>query len=259
MASKDSKHPNAKSAIAGLSPLQLGLIVAALIVVIGLAYVVLAQAPAGKPTPTPSATAIVPFGNATPTVAASGNFSLPKSAVLTGNASCSNGSKMQVLLFTDPYCPACIASDPQVNSFYQKYQNKADVRYRFVSTHSRTISPVYGIDTVYRAFDYFVCAQEQGKIQEFKKCFYGNLTLQNGDYIPETKEQLQGCAKAVELEQTSLDACLLGARTKVDAAIVQAASFGGGTFFTPMAVVDCQVRVNSALVQQTYCAVSNAC
>ncbi len=56
-----------------------------------------------------------------------------------------------------------------------------------------------------------------------------------------------------------MDTCILSARAIVDADIVQAAAFGGGTFFTPMAVVDCQVRVNSALVEQTYCAVSKAC
>ena len=202
MASKDSKHQthsntkahpvSASAKSGGLSPLQMGLIVAALIVVVGVAYVFMSQTQDGKPTPTPSAT-VGPSG--TPTIG-SGNFTLPKSAELTGNASCSNGSKMHVLLFTDPYCPACVANDPKINSFYQKYQNQADIQYRLASTHSRSLSPTYGIDTVYRAFDYFVCAQKQGKIQEFKKCFYGNLTLQNGDYIPETKEQLQGCSKS---------------------------------------------------------------
>ncbi len=264
MASKESKHQNhashsgANNVRSGLSPMQLGLVVAALIVLIGLAYVVMTQAPAGKPNVLPSAMASLQTGNATPTPS-SGNFTLPKSAELTGNASCSTGGKTQVLLFTDPYCPACVASDPQVNAFYQKYQGTADIQYRIVSTHSRSLSPIYGIDTVYQAHDYFICAQEQGKILEFKKCFYGNLTLQNGDYIPENKTHLQGCAQSVGLNQATLDTCLPGARAKVDAAIVQAAAFGGGQFFTPMAVVDCQVRVNSALVQQTYCAISKAC
>ncbi|MDP2717979.1 MAG: hypothetical protein Q8P02_04515, partial [Candidatus Micrarchaeota archaeon] len=90
-------------------------------------------------------------------------------------------------------------------------------------------------------------------------CFYKQLKVKDGEYILEMPSELQACAQEVGMNLGELDACLLGARATVDASLAQAAEFGGGTFFTPMAVVACQYRVNSALVQQTYCAASGAC
>ncbi len=248
--SKHAKnHPAAKGQ-GGLPPLHIGLIVAALILVVGIVYVFSTQASGGQATPSPTTPINTP---------PAGNVTLPKSAELTGKASCSNGSRMQVLLFTDPYCPACAANEPIVSKFHRDYQAKADIQYRFVRTHSRTLSPVYGIDEVYQAHDYHVCAQEQGKVDEFTKCFYNQLVISNADYIPQNKTMLDSCATSVGLDRIQLDACLPGARAKVDAAIEEATAFGGGTYFTPMAVVDCRYRVNSVLVQDTLCALSDAC
>ncbi len=253
MASK-SKHSNdgkAQKGHAGLPPLHLGIALFAVILLVGIAYVFITQA-SGPVTPNPTATITV-----TPKPGV--NYPLPKAAELTGKASCSNGSRMNVLLFTDPYCPACAANEPVVSKFYRGYKDKADVQFRFVSTHSRSLSPAYGIDEVYQAHDYHVCAQEQDKVDEFTKCFYGQLVIRDGNYIPQNKTMLDACATHVGLDKNRLDACLPDARAKVDAAIIQAAELGGGTYYTPMAVVDCRYRVNSALVQDTYCALSGAC
>lgn len=255
----DSKHPKKHTAhekpharAGGLTPLAIGLIVALVLVAAGVAYVVATQ-PAGT-----SASAVAPHPSKAP-APSNGSFQLPKQVELTGNSSCPVNDKVPVLLFTDPYCPACAQTEPQVSAFYDQYKDRADIQYRIVATHSRSLAQAYGKDEVYIAHDYFVCANEQAKLPAFKKCFYQNLTYQSGEYIPETKAQLQACANAVPLNQTQLDACLLVARAKIDAANVEAASFGGGSFFTPMAVVDCQYRVNSVLAEQTYCAVSKAC
>ncbi|MBI2446153.1 thioredoxin domain-containing protein [Candidatus Micrarchaeota archaeon] len=253
----ESKHSkkSADSSPSGLPPLHIGIGIVALLLIVGVAYVFMTQAPAVKPTPTPIPSASVPAITPGP----DGNFSLPKQAELTGQASCANGSVVPVLLFTDPYCPACVQTEPQVNAFYDEYAQKTDVQYRFVSTHSRSLSPRYGIDVVYQAHDYMVCAQEQHKIQEFKKCFYQTLPFRDGDFIPLNVTQLDACAVESGVDKPRLDACLPGARAKVDASIAEAARFGGGSFFTPMAVVGCQYRVNSVLAEKTYCALSQTC
>jgi len=235
-----------------MSPLQVGLLLVAVILLVGIVYVFTTQAQGGQAPPNPSAQA---FGTPKPGV----NYTLPKAVELTGKASCSNGSQMQVLLFTDPYCPACAANEPIISKFYRQYKDQANVQFRFVSTHSRSLSPAYGINEVYQAHDYHVCAQEQDKVEQFTKCFYGQLVIQDGNYIPQNKTQLEACGTQVGLDKAALDACLPGARAKVDAAIVEAAELGGGTYYTPMAVVDCRYRVNAALAQATYCALSGAC
>lgn len=255
MASESKHSETTAKDQSGLPPLHIGVGIVALLLVIGIAYVFMTQAPTAKPTLTPVPSVWVPA--ATP--GANGNFSLPAQAELTGKASCSNGTTVPVLLFTDPYCPACAQTEPQVNAFYEKYSKRTQIEYRFARTHSRSLSPVYGIDVVYKAHDYMVCAQEQGKIQEFKKCFYQTLPFRDGDFIPLNQTQLDACAEQSGLDKARLDACIPGARASVDAAIEEATAFGGGSFFTPMAVVGCQYRVNSVLAEQTYCAVSGAC
>ncbi len=243
-----------KKESASVSPLALGLGIVAVLLVIGVAYVAVflpSQAPAATPTPQPSQPAINQ-ANDTPA-------GLPASALLTSQPSCATENTTPVLLFHDPYCPACIANEPIVNRFYERFSKSEDVAYRFVATHSRTLAQRYGINQTFITHDYHVCAQEQNKIQEFKECFYTQLKVQDGDYILQTKAELQSCAQKIGMNVDKLDACLLGARATVDASLKEAADFGGGTFFTPMAVVACQYRVNSALVRDTYCAVSGAC
>ncbi len=186
-------------------------------------------------------------------------MNIPKDAELTSKASCKNGNATPVLLFTDPYCPACAQAEPQVNAFYNQYAPKTDVQYRMVVTHSATLAKTYGNDAVYRAHDYWVCAQEQGKIQAFKDCFYQTVRVRDGDFVPLNATQLDACAATSGLDEARLNACLPGARASIQAAITEAADYGGGSYYTPMAVVGCQYRVLSGKVEPTYCAVSGAC
>lgn len=118
----------------------------------------------------------------------------------------------------------------------------------------------FGINETFIAHDYHVCAQDQGRLQEFKACFYRTLEIQDGQYLPMNDSTLRDCAVVQSgLDQAQLDACLQTARARIDEQLLEAADFGGGTYFTPMAVVGCEYRVNSALVEETYCAVSGAC
>lgn len=249
-----SKHPNSEGENKNgkaLPQSTIVLVIAAVLLIAGVVYVFGTKAQK-SPTSNPAASVTV-------TNEPASNFTLPKSAQLTGKPACSNESRMQVLLFTDPYCPACAVNQPKVSKFYQKYKEKAEVQYRLVSTHSRSLSRIYGINETYQAHDYFVCAQEQDKIEEFIECFYKQLATKNGDYIPQNKTQLDLCAEKASLDRKKLEECLPEARAKVDADIMQAADFGGGTFFTPMAVIDCRYRVNSVLAEETLCALSDAC
>ncbi|MBI5036274.1 hypothetical protein HZC09_02930 [Candidatus Micrarchaeota archaeon] len=186
------------------------------------------------------------------------NYSLPLGAKETGLESCSEG-KIKVLLFHDPYCAPCAANEYIVNKFYEKYGDKADIQYRFVIANSRKMIAEYGLDMVYQAQDYHVCAQENGVIQEFKKCFYDSLKTDGVKYIPLDSAELNACAKSVGMDELALGKCLPTARKKVDEQLAEAFELGGGTYFTPMAVVDCRYKVNSALVEQTYCAVAKTC
>lgn len=232
------------------SSLYLGLGALAVLVVVGVAYVAFLQPAAAGPTPTPSAPAITPGND---------NAQLPAQAALTGKQSCATNQSTPVLLFHDPYCPACAANEPLLNAFYKKYSPTEDIQYRFVATHSRQMAQTFGINETFIAHDYHLCAQDQGKLQAFKECFYDVLQIQNGDYLPVTDAELRACAQQSGLDENELDACLETARPRIDQQLLEAADFGGGTYFTPMAVVGCQYRVNSALVEDTYCAVTGAC
>lgn len=232
------------------SSLYLGLGALAVLIVVGVAYFAFLQSAAPTPTPTESNPAITSTG---------GNAELPAQAVLTGKQSCATAQSTPVLLFHDPYCPACLANEPVINAFYEKHAATEDIAYRFVATHSRQLAQKYGINETFIAHDFHLCAQDQGKIQEFKTCFYRALQLQDGDYLPVPESELRGCATEVGLKEEELNTCLTTARARIDEQLLEAADFGGGTYFTPMAVVGCQYRVNSALVEETYCALSNRC
>lgn len=242
----------------GIPPLHIGIAAVALLLIIGAGFVAFQQ-PAVKATATPTASVqatVSGSANAIPTVPSA---NVPKDAELTGKARCQSGNKTPVLLFTDPYCPACAQADPQVNAFYDKYAPKTDVKYRMVVTHSASLAKTYGNDAVYRTHDYWVCAQEQGRIQAFKDCFYQTVQVRDGDFVPMNATSLDACAATSGLNKAQLETCKPGARANVQAAIAEAADFGGGSYYTPMAVVGCQYRVKSVLAEQTYCAVSGAC
>ncbi|MDP2717905.1 MAG: hypothetical protein Q8P02_04130, partial [Candidatus Micrarchaeota archaeon] len=116
-----------------MSPLALGLGVVAVLLIIGVVYVAVflpgqTQTPSPQPSAQPSTSSISTAGNDTPAGL------LPESALLTNQPSCATENTTPVLLFHDPYCPACIANEPVVNRFYTNFAQKTDVQYRFVAT-----------------------------------------------------------------------------------------------------------------------------
>ncbi len=182
--------------------------------------------------------------------------SLPTGVTPIPNAaSCSGAGKPKVFFFTDPYCPACAASEQYVNDFVDKFSGAADIAFRAVVTHSGGLERKYGEDNVTIAHKYFLCVQDQGldKIQAFKALFYANLKDDGTDYILFTTAQLADFAKQAGADASKITSCLPGAKARVDADIQEALTYGGGTYSTPTVVIDCSYTGHSGYAPNIFC------
>lgn len=171
--------------------------------------------------------------------------------------SCS-GEKPKIILFTDPYCPACVAAEPIINAFVRKYKNHVDISHKVALTYSSGLIQPYGkynASQILAASKYFVCAAEQGKLLEFKNEFYKNLKDDGRSYIPFTEAELFEFGKTAGLEREKLNSCLLEAEERLQADMDEALDYGGGTYFTPMAVIDCRYVGNYVAAEQVLCTV----
>jgi protein-disulfide isomerase len=197
-------------------------------------------------------------GGVTPSTApgASPTPALPKGiSMIEGGASCATGGKPQVLFFTDPYCPACAATEQYVNAFVDKFASVANVTYKTVITHSGGLIQKYGEDNITIAHEYFLCVQDQGldKIQKFKELFYAGLKNDGSDYIPFTEAQLVDLAREAGADGSKIASCLLGAKARVDADVQEALTYGGGTYSTPTMVLDCLYTGHAGYAQNAVC------
>lgn len=184
------------------------------------------------------------------------NASLPKGvSLIAGKTGCSQGGKPKVFFFTDPYCPACAASEPKISAFIEKFGAVTDVSYKIVVTHSGALirDPNYGEDRVMLAHYYFACAQEQNKLNAFKKLFYENLNIGQNDYIPFTKTELDSFAREAGINTSQLASCVSGAKSKINADTQSALEYGRGTYSTPTTVVDCRFLGHAAYAEDALC------
>lgn len=182
--------------------------------------------------------------------------SLPKGlSLIEGGSSCSAGGKPKVEFFHDVYCPACIASEPAVNDFVDKFKGVSSISYRLVLTHSEALIRKYGADKVTLAHKYMLAAQDQGidKVQAFKKAFAEQLKDDGQDYVPFTEEQLKALAKTAGMDQAKVDAYLPKAQAQMDKDREVALTYGGGTYSTPMMTVDCKYTGHSAYTKSAVC------
>ncbi|MEM0475639.1 MAG: thioredoxin domain-containing protein [Candidatus Norongarragalinales archaeon] len=189
--------------------------------------------------------------NATPT------SGLPKgiSRIASGTSCAASSGKPKVFFFTDPYCPACAATERYVNAFVDEFSNFTDIAYRTVVTHSGGMIRKYGEDNVTLAHKYFVCVQEQGlgKIQKFKELFYSNLKDDGTDYIPFNATQLAYFAEQAGADSAKIASCLAGAKAKMEKDVQDALRFGGGTYSTPTMVLDCLYTGHSGYASNAVC------
>jgi len=202
----------------------------------GFLWVFLGNTNTTEPTPTPT---IIPDGV----------------TLIANGTSCSGTGNPKVFFFTDPYCPACEATEPSIDRFVNNFSGVANISYRIVLTHSSSMIKTYGEENVTIAHKYFLCVQDQGlnKLQSFKTLFYDNLKDDGNDYIPFNQTQLDGFADQVGVNKNELQSCLTTAEPRISADIQDAMKYGGGTYGTPTMVLDCQYLTHSVNADIAFC------
>jgi len=169
--------------------------------------------------------------------------------LLAGKINCSEGSKVRMMEFSDPYCPSCILGDILIDAFRQKYNSSITFEYHVLPSTMQVMENSYGRDEVDRFAYYAVCAQEQGLLDAFKPCATRKYQQKSVD-APLTKGELDACLPSA-LNRTRFDKCLETAFGTVafDKSVAQTYSITE----TPVVLFDCQYRVYPEYLEHGFC------
>lgn len=193
------------------------------------------------------------------------DLDIPPGSSKVGNASCEENGRILVYVFEDPYCPGCISSANYISELMERFaSDPMDFRWKYFPTHSlypNGIIANYGEAVVELAAKYYMCAEEQGLINEFKTCSNNlfNERLQTAEEeIPLVGTELDNCAVEVAMDIEILTACLnrtdIMNRTESD--VTYGLSIGIDT--TPSTVVNCMYAQKLNKLMLTLCAMNES-
>lgn len=189
--------------------------------------------------------------------------------------SCEGAERPRVYFFEDPYSYVTAVSkgenvpvDTFIGFFEGKFAGEVDVFHKISLIHSQNMINAHEaqqsqyLDARYEranvelAAKYFVCADSQAKLSEFKKCFYENVlmgVLSNGtrEFLPMNKSELDYCAAQTQADISKLGRCLNTAGIVL--ALMQQDAAKLTEMTVPTAVIDCKYRGHSAYVADAFC------
>lgn len=170
---------------------------------------------------------------------------------LPGKQSCSEGGKLNVMLFTDPYCEACVMHRDAIKSFKAKFNESVDFGYHVLLTESVLLAQKKAngnasLETQYAqeyrlASKYLLCVQEleKEKFVEFEDCFYEEYFEAESGLVG--VESLNACAEKIGLEGEGLNSCLASADSLLYSDNALAFTYLSPAI-VPRMVVDCTLK-----------------
>lgn len=193
------------------------------------------------------------------------DLDVPPGSLKVSNSSCEKSGRIQVDVFEDPYCPGCIASAGYESELIDNFaSDPIDFRWRYFPTHSLYPGGIienYGNELVELAAEYYICAEEQGMLSEFKACnnaLFNDRTKDAGEEIPSFGQELEECARNSAMDIGTLNLCLnrtdIANRTASD--ISYANSIGIDS--TPSTVVNCMYRQRPTDLRLTLCTINES-
>jgi len=148
-----------------------------------------------------------------------------------------SGEKIKVDFFEDPYAPLSVISQPTINGFLESFP-EVEFEYNFLKTSSTDANNL--------AAKYFLCAQEQGKLLEFKESFYSKYF--NRELAV---SEIKNAASEAGLDEKTLETCLETAGEKIESNAEKAESFGVAG--VPIAVANCKYKTHATRIDEILC------
>ena len=171
---------------------------------------------------------------------------------IPGKVSCSEGPKVKVIEFANPYCPNCVLSEKAVGAFRSEFNESMDYEYRAMLPKSNTMIDAYGYANVSLTSKYYVCAQEQGLLDGFRKCVMERYAKEPGK--PLAENWLDSCAIDEGLNVTKAKSCVANADRLLDIDMKLGQTYLGGYAQLPTFVVDCRFKTsNPSLIRYAVC------
>ena len=175
---------------------------------------------------------------------------------LNGKLNCSQ-DKIRVFVFSDLYCPPCIAAEKSIEELKQKFNSSVSFEYKIILTHSYDLAPTYGLENVTKAAGYLLCSRAQDKLDEFKKCAI-DAYLKHEE-VPLTPDELDGCVNSSSLNKSALDTCMSSYYIDLNKDRMLAETYSlVGTIQTvpsgaPVVTVDCMYKAQADYAEAAIC------
>ncbi len=173
-------------------------------------------------------------------------------APIPGKVSCSEGDRVKVIEFANPYCPNCVAAGRAIEMFKGKFNGTVDYEYRVMLPKSNAMIDAYGYTNVSLTSKYYVCAQKQGLLDAFRKCVMGVYAKQAGK--PLAENWLDSCAIDEGLNLTETKSCVADADKLLDTDLKLGSTYLGAYAQLPTFVVDCRFKTTDpSLIRYAVC------
>jgi len=176
-------------------------------------------------------------------------------APIPGKLSCSEGGKLKVMLFTDPYCEACLRAEEPIAQLRNKFNQSIDFEYRLLLTDTLALAKRFGYENASLTAKYLICAREQGNdiLDPIKACALEKYGGHTG--TPPSKDELDECLSSAQgLDVSSFNACVESADQLIDFDNKLAFTYLAPIPITPRVVIDCTAKATPRAAEYAICA-----
>ncbi|MFH1470980.1 MAG: DsbA family protein [Candidatus Micrarchaeota archaeon] len=173
---------------------------------------------------------------------------------ITGKTSCSEGGKIKVIEFANPYCSYCVASERSIEVMKARFNDSIDYEYRVMLPITNSMIEEYGYTNVSLTSKYYACAQKQGQefLGKLRKCVMARYEKQVGE--PLQGNWLDSCTIDEGLNTTEMKSCVADADRLLDVDMKLGQTYLGTYAQLPTFVIDCRFRTsNPDLVRYAIC------
>jgi predicted DsbA family dithiol-disulfide isomerase len=181
------------------------------------------------------------------------------------NTSCEKNGRIQVYIYEDPYCSACISNAPGLANLEEQFaSDPIDFRFKYLPTHSLAPGGIianYGEEIVQMSARYYMCAEEQGVLNEFKACqnqLFNEKLVETRKEVPSIASELDDCASEAAMDIELLNECLdredIHNRTTSDPSY----ALSLGIVSTPSTLVNCMFSQPLFKLESTLCSINES-
>ena len=171
---------------------------------------------------------------------------------ISGKVSCSEGDRIKVIEFANPFCPYCVASEGAIKAIKARFNATVDYEYRVMLPKSNAMIDEFGYTNVSLTSKYYACAQKQDLLDKFRECVMRVYSKQVGK--PLAENWLDSCAIDEGLNLTETKSCVADADKLLDTDMKLGQTYLGAYAQLPTFVVDCRFKTTDpSLVRYAVC------